>query len=486
MKRTLEHARGPLVTLLLVGCVLMEASAQQAPSRAEAAAALEKAVAFFRQKVSVEGGYLWRYSSDLSLREGENVATASMGWVQPPGTPSVGEAYLAAYRRTKDKRLLDAAVETAHALAKCQLHSGGWDYRLEFDPVKRSQYAFRSDGKPSDKARNVTTLDDDTTQTALRYLMHVDRELEFKDKPIHDSALFALDSLIKAQYPNGAWPQRFSEPPKAADFPVVKASYPESWPRTWPNVNYMSYYTLNDNAQADVIDTMFEAAEIYNDTKYSDAARRGGDFLILAQMPEPQPAWAQQYNAQMQPAWARKFEPPSVTGGESQGAIRILMAVYRQTGDKKYLEPIPRALAFLKKSELPNKRLPRFLELNTSKPLYFTRQYELVYTADDLPTHYSFSVPSNVDRLKDEYGRLVATDTAKLKPARREETLKITSELTAAARKAIDSLDTRGAWVDSGRLRADGQAKATAEGVIATQTFIRNLDTLSRFLAASP
>ena len=52
------------------------------------------------------------------------------------------------------------------------------------------------------------------------------------------------------------------------------------------------------------------------------AARRGGDFILLAQMPEPQPAWAQQYNARMEPAWARRFEPASITGGESVGACR--------------------------------------------------------------------------------------------------------------------------------------------------------------------
>ena len=40
-------------------------------------------------------------------------------------------------------------------------------------------------------------------------------------------------------------------------------------------------------------------------------AERAGDFILAAQMPEPQPAWAQQYDAAMHPAWARKFEPAS-------------------------------------------------------------------------------------------------------------------------------------------------------------------------------
>jgi len=461
------------------------ALAQQPPTRDEARAALAKAVAFFDGTVSVEGAYLWRYSEDLSLREGEEAATATTAWLQPPGTPAVGEALLAAYERCGEKFLLDAAVHTARSLVKGQLVSGGWDNSMEFDPDKRKDHAYRADGPPADGARNTTTLDDDKTQSAIRFLMHVDRALAFKDAAIHEATLYALAGLIKAQYPNGAWAQRFTGPPKAEDFPVIKANYPDSWPRTFPGVNYAGFYTLNDNAQADAIEVMFEAAEIYGDKQYSDCGRRGGDFLILAQMPDPQPAWAQQYNAQMQPAWARKFEPPSITGGESQGAIRILMEVYRQTGDKKYLEPIPRALEYLAESKLEGGGLARFYELKTNRPLYFTRQYELVYTADDLPTHYAFIIGgSNIARLKADYEELLATDPAKLKPAARPARYEMSAELSSAAAQAIAALDSRGAWIVDGRLRA-ADPERKAKRIITTTTFNRNVETLSRFLAAS-
>jgi hypothetical protein len=460
------------------------ATGQEPPTREQASAALEKAVRFFREKVSVQGGYLWRYAEDLSLREGEDKATASLAWVQPPGTPSVGEAYLTAFERTNEKYLLEAAIETARALAKGQLQSGGWDYRIEFDPEKRKAYAYRVDGPPAGRARNVTTLDDNNTQSAVQFLMHLDRTLAFKDGPIHESVQYALESLLKAQYPNGAWPQRFSAPPKPEDFPIIKANYPESWPRTWPSVDYTSYYTLNDNAQADVIETMFDAAEIYHDARFSEAAKRGGDFLILAQMPDPQPAWAQQYNAQMQPAWARKFEPASVTGGESQGAIRILMEIYRRTGDKKYLTPIPAALEYLKKSELPGGRMARFYELKTNRPLYFTKQYELVYTADDLPTHYAFITSNNLDRIRSQYENLLTLTPAQLKATPKPPKYELSSALTTEARQAITTLDQRGAWVESGRLR-DVDPEGKVNKIITTQTFIRNVDTLSRLMAAS-
>src|SRR5262245_39912649 len=147
---------------------------QQSLTRDEAQQALRKAVTFFRDHVSIEGGYLWRYSDDLSLREGENVATATQAWVQPPGTPVGGQALLTAYERSNETYLLDAAVQTARALVKGQLHSGGWDYRIEFEAAKRGAYAYRADGELKVGARNVTTLDDNNTQSAVRFLMHID------------------------------------------------------------------------------------------------------------------------------------------------------------------------------------------------------------------------------------------------------------------------------------------------------------------------
>ena len=75
------------------------------PAVDEAARALRKAVEFFRQEVSASGGYLWRYSGDLARREGEDQASKTTAWVQPPGTPTVGGAYLLAYEALGDSKL---------------------------------------------------------------------------------------------------------------------------------------------------------------------------------------------------------------------------------------------------------------------------------------------------------------------------------------------------------------------------------------------
>ncbi|MDW8224067.1 MAG: hypothetical protein RMJ82_14080 [Gemmatales bacterium] len=66
--------------------------------RQSARTALARAARYLHEKVSVRGTYLWRYSGDLIQRFGERRATATQGWIQPPGTPSVALALLRATR----------------------------------------------------------------------------------------------------------------------------------------------------------------------------------------------------------------------------------------------------------------------------------------------------------------------------------------------------------------------------------------------------
>lgn len=452
-----------------------------APGREQAAGALRKAVEFFQNDVSIEGGYLWRYTADLTLREGEGKATATQAWVQPPGTPTVGTSFLQAYEKTGEPYLLDAARQTAHALVKGQLVSGGWQYSIEFDPKKRESYAYRADS-PEAKGQNVSTLDDNTTQAALRFLMQMDKTLNFEDEAIHGAVMYGLEKLLAAQYPNGAWPQRFTGSYNSQDFPVKPASYPDEWSRTYEGAYYQGYYTFNDSTINDAIETMFDAAETYDRADCREAALRAGDFIILAQMPDPQPGWAQQYDAEMHPAWARKFEPPAVTGGESQAVMHTLLYLYRKTGETEYLEPLPRALDYYEKSALPDGRLARFYELRTNTPLYFTKDYQLTYSSDDMPTHYAFIVDSSLASIRKEYERLKNTPPEELKTQSAPSKPRMTPELAQRAQALIDALDERGAWTEAGDLRY--HPKGSADRIIDTQTFVRNIGALSDYLAA--
>ena len=489
-----------LRTTLLVGVLAtgFPARGDDPALRERAQVALRKAVEFYRTKVSTQGAYHFAYTEDLSYGRSEMSEGPTRVEVQRDGTPLVGMAYLDAYEATRDGYYLEAAREVARALVKGQYCSGGWDYFIEFDVQKRAQYPYRADercgeGAPA-RSERTTTLDDNVTQAAVRLLMRVDRDLGFNDAAIHEAAFFALDSLIKAQYPNGAWPQRYARFPDPSAFPVKPASYPDSWPRTWPGSNYIAHYTFNDDSIVDMIDAMLEAARIYKDPRYLVSAENGGAFILLAQMPEPQPGWAQQYDRDMHPAWARRFEPPSITGGESRSVMKALLLLYRETGQRKYLEPIPRALAYYQRSVLPEVDNPseirrracrtgtpclaRFYELKTNRPLYITKGtrvtalnqgtttvdgYELSYSDRSVITHYSVLVSGAAwAEIEREYQELQKADPVSLK---RPDTLHGLSPWSgtrvpagsgfdedARIRAVIDAMDPRGAWVEDGSI----------------------------------
>lgn len=462
--------------------------------RQQAERSLQRGVEFLRKEVAVEGTYLWQYSEDLSKREGEGVATATQGWVQPPGTPAVGLAFLAAWRATSNAYYLEAARETAHGLARGQLNSGGWTYSIDFSPAGRRRAAYRDGGDAT--ARNFTTLDDDTTQCALRFLAQTDQALGFRDAKVHECVQYALNAVLKAQFPNGAWPQGFDHAPDPGRYPVKPATYPTPWPREWPgSQNYWLWYTLNDNSLASMTETMLELARIYRapaaGTNFhalaaacKAAALKAGDFLLLAQMPEPQPGWAQQYNFDMHPVWARKFEPPAVSGGESRGVLRLLLALYRETGQQRFLKPIPRALDYFRRSRLPDGSLARFYELQSNRPLYFTTDYKLTYDDSDVPTHYSFKVADWTAAVAAEYERTRTTPGGVGNTDASESQPKPTAKLIAEVRSVIAAQDARGRWVEGGGLRFH-RPKDPSVRVINSATVARNIETLSRYLAAT-
>lgn len=440
----------------------------------EAVVAMKRATKFYRERVASHGGYVYHYSLDLQQRWGEGVATIDQIWVQPPGTPTVGMAFLRAYEQTGDTYYLDAATEAAESLIHGQLHSGGWRNCVDFNPRGTQSASYRN-GKG--RGKNYSSLDDNQTQSAIRLMMRVDRALQFKHPAIHESATLALDALLAAQFPNGGFPQVWQGPSKRQ--PVVRARYPDYDWRTEGRIKeYWKMYTLNDNVCGDVADTLIEADAVYDDERYLQAARKLGDFLLLAQMPEPQPAWAQQYNYRMQPIWARRFEPAAISGLESQGAIQTLLTISHVTGDAKYREPIPRALAYLRRSKLDDGQLARYYELKSNKPLYMERhgkQYELTYRDDNLPSHYGWKCKSRLRSLQAKYERLERGEPVERQSRASE----------AEVRSILAELDSEGRWIstyDGSRLA--GQPKmAVGAKYLSSERFSRNLETICDYLS---
>ncbi len=449
----------------------------QSPTKAEALDAMKRAATFYRTQVATHGGYVYFYSVDLQQRFGEGPASADQIWVQPPGTPTVGMAYLQAFAATADSFYLDAATETADALIYGQLESGGWTNCIDFDPRGEKVAQYRN-GKG--RGRNYSSLDDDQSQAAIRFLMRCDQAHGFKNERIHQAVTIGLDALLAAQFPNGAFPQVWDSP-VPRDQPLTSARYPQYDWRTEGRVkDYWNMYTLNDGLAGSVLQVLVEAHEIYADERFKASLQRLGDFLLLAQMPSPQPAWAQQYSYEMVPIWARKFEPAAISGSESQDVLETLLKIFQYTRDSKYLKPIPNALAYLQASRIDDRQLARFYALQTNRPLYMKRQgsvYSLTYDDDQLPDHYGWKVRSRLDAIQARYNALNRQTPEPEKPSPAAPSAKRVAEV-------IQALDAEGRWVDvhQGERLVGAQKFRPGDRYLSSESFSQNLELLSRYV----
>jgi len=494
-----REARGWMIAVACVVVIVKSGvSAGDEPLPVAARAALDRAIDAMAA-IATEGGWVWRYSPDLAERAGESRASPTMIWVQPPGTPSVGMAILRAHAVTGDPRHLDIALAAADALATGQLASGGWDYSIDFDPERARRVLRRTDigSLASDEAGrrfDVTTFDDDTTQAAIRFLLAAVDASAAADGPrerrIRAACDHSLAKLLEAQLPCGAWPQRYDGVSRGLAEPPRRATIPADWPREWRKDRYELLATLNDDVLLDCIETLRDAHRCRGDRAFMTAIRRAGDFLVAAQLPEPQPGWAQQYDERMQPAWARAFEPPAVATRETTGAIRALVAVFEATGDRRFLEPIPPVLAWLERSRIGTDRWPRFLELGTNRPIYGDRDGRIHHSLDAISEErrrgYGWEGSFGVSTASKAYHKaLESAPSARAAsgPTAEEQAARARS-FEPRVREVIAALDGDGRWVSRGRSTKKSQGIESADR-IETATFIANLDLLTDYLQAA-
>lgn len=428
------------------------------------AGAMRKATTFFHKHLAVRGGYASEWPLDHSSGRTEHSDSPTVISIQPQGTTTVGLSMLKAYQATGDPVFLSAARDAASALQWCQLASGGWTSDFDFDPAKVKRYHFRRDLLNGDtergKRKATSTLDDNKTQSALLFLLELSQMPECADdEELQACVAFAFDGLFAAQFPNGAWPQQFSGP-AAPEAPVLRAAFPDDWPRVWPNEKYSGYYTLNDNNLQKAMELLLRASELTGEPVYLERAKRLGDFLILAQHAEPQPGWSQQYNFEMEPVWARKFEPPSLCSGESIGAIATLMELWIATGEEKYREPIPAALDWLERSALDDGRFARFYELKTNRPLYCDADtYKITYDDSNLPTHYGFQLSSSLGRKIERFREDLERPRESLRRSRQdpdnpESWAKLARGLKSKVENAMTAQTPDGYWADGDTIDA--------------------------------
>jgi len=427
---------------------------ERLPSLEKQARATAKRAAQFFHSIATKGGYVGNYSLDLKKRYGEGFyepAKANEIWVQPPGTPSVGEVYLRALRVTGDSMYLNASVDAGRALAWGQRKAGGWDHLVDVGHMNHDKdRPVRNNGRCS--------FDDDVTQSAISFLMDLDQVV---DQPwVTESVDLGLQFIMKSQFPNGAWPQWY---------PLIGG--------------YHDDYTFNDGAINDCIKTMLNAYRIYGKEEYLNCAKRGGDFIILSQLPPPQAGWAQQYTHDLKPAWARTFEPPGVCSAATANNIRTLIDLYLVTKEEKYLAPIPNAIAWLERSKIGADLWARLYEVGTNRPVYGDREdgnkvhYDYAKISERERTSYGWQGSFGIRQAVAYYARIKsgggkdrsAHHTEPLTPRQRKQRAE---RWAPRVREAIAALDGQGRWAK--------------DGMIDTATFVKNMNLLCDYLELFP
>jgi hypothetical protein len=204
---------------------------------------------------------------------------------------------------------------------------------------------------------------------------------------------------------------------------------------------------------------MIEAYRFYGDNKTIEKGlRKAARFMMMSQLPPPQPGWAQQYNEFLQPAWARSFEPPSVCPLVTIKNINTLMDLYLVLKDEALLEPIPDALRWLHDIRLENGKWARFVELGTNKALYYDRMRIRVDRMEDLHPErltgygYETDLESQLEAagkryekaLKLGYKGLWKDENPELS---KEEVTKRLKALSTSVKKILRDQESSGAWI---------------------------------------
>ena len=395
-------------------------STVQTPDRAAILAAMKKAAAFMTDEVAVGGGYVWNVLPDFSRRWGELEASPTIIWVQPPGTATVGHAFLDAYHATGDEQFYEAAKSAADALVRGQHPRGGWNYVIDTageDSLRRWYETYGHNAWRMEEYHRFygnATFDDAGTAEASQLLLRV--YLEKRERKYRAPLDKAIQFVLDAQYPNGGWPQRF---------PFVEGGGVHG------HADYTPYITFNDDVAGENIEFLLYAHQALgsNDRRLVDAIERGMDIYVKTQQPMPQPAWGlQHFPDTLKPAPARTIEPQAFATHTTATNIRSMIGFYRLTGDRKFLARLPDALDWLDQVRTPQNLIapgrthPTFILEGSNTPIYIHRRGSNItngqYYADANPTnlivHYGSFRNLDTAAIRREYEQALTLDPAAL------------------------------------------------------------------------
>ena len=307
------------------------------------------------------------------------------------------------------------AVATADTVLLFQRRSGGWPKNTD---MARRLEAFEAKQVEAAKGDADSTIDNGATTTQLRFLARVSAEAP-ADR-FRTAFTAGLDYLFAAQYPNGGWPQFY---PLRTD--------------------YSRHITFNDNAMTNVLSLLREVADGRPPVAFVDAARRtrakaafekGVGVILASQITVGGrlTAWCAQVDAlTLEPRPARTYEHASISGSESVGIVRFLMAIERPS--PAVVAAVESAVAWFREVQLAGMRVveradssvpggmdrvvmedpaappiwARFYEIGTNRPIFSGRdgvvRYRLAEIEAERRVNYSWLGPYAADMLAKEY-----------------------------------------------------------------------------------
>jgi PelA/Pel-15E family pectate lyase len=307
------------------------------------------------------------------------------------------------------------ALRVADNVLLYQRNSGGWpkniDMASELTDHDRAELTAR-------KTETDSTIDNGATYTQMQFLAKV---YEAQPQSRHLNAFIkGFDYLLKAQYDNGGWPQFY------------------------PDLNgYYRHITFNDEAMIGVMKLLHDVANKKAAYSFVDEERRakarravqkGLECILKTQLiiDGRRTVWCAQYDeVTLKPAAARKYELVSLSGLESVGIVRFLMAISQP--DTTVIEAIEGAIAWFQKSQLNGIRWvekkdasqpngfdrvvvndpdapplwARFYELNTNRPMFVGRdsvvKYEVAAIEHERRTGYAWYTEEPARLLNKDY-----------------------------------------------------------------------------------
>ena len=285
------------------------------------ASAPEAAIRFFHREVGVEGTYVWLYSADLEKREGRGKGRRAQRDGSSRREPRSSERPILDLHELTGRGLsaLDAARATAGRPPPrvSSTPAAGASASTSIPRCQKEARLPRRRSSPDRKARDITILDDDRTQSVIRFLARYDRVTGFREVGIGRATRRALDALIAGQHANGGWTQDHPRPGQwtpAVPRTGAHRSLPPSGEATPSEGVLESLHAERRRPGRRDPYPSLRSRGLRRPRSICEAALRGGDFLRLAQLPLPRsPAGPSSTTTTCVPAWARKFEPPAVS-----------------------------------------------------------------------------------------------------------------------------------------------------------------------------